>query len=145
LHSSETILSALTRHELQTRLRASPFNALLDLEVLDSDAEQGLLLVRAPMRPEFERGAGSGQWHGGPIAALIDTVGDFALIQQLGRGLPTINFRVDYLRPAVNTDLWVRAQVRRSGKSVGVVDVDVLDEAQRLLALGRATYSTLPA
>ena len=43
------------------------------------------------MRPEFERGRGTGQWHGGPIAAVIDTVGDFALVLMLGRGLPTIN------------------------------------------------------
>ena len=51
------------------------------------------------MRPEFERGAGTGQWHGGPIAAIIDTVGDYALVMALRRGLPTINFRVDYLGP----------------------------------------------
>ena len=55
------------------------------------------------MRPEFERGAGTGQWHGGPLAAIIDTVGDYALIMALRRGLPTINFRVDYLRPAIKT------------------------------------------
>ena len=55
------------------------------------------------MRPEFERGAGTGQWHGGPMAAIIDTVGDYALIMALRRGLPTINFRVDYLRPAIKT------------------------------------------
>jgi len=100
-------------------------------------------VVHAPMRAEFERGAGTGQWHGGPLAALVDTVGDFALIQQLGRGLPTINFRIDYLRPAVHTDLTVRALVRRAGKSVGVVDVELIDKHARVVALGRATYSTL--
>jgi acyl-coenzyme A thioesterase PaaI-like protein len=35
--------------------------------------------------------------------------------------------------------------VRRSGKSVGVVDVDVFNDGNSLVALGRATYSTLPA
>jgi uncharacterized protein (TIGR00369 family) len=95
------------------------------------------------MRPEFERGANSGQWHGGPIASIIDTVGDFALIMLLGRGLPTINFRVDYLRPAVNTALICVARVRRAGRSVGVADVDVFDERGALIAIGRAAYSTL--
>ena len=97
------------------------------------------------MRPEFERGAGTGQWHGGPLAAIIDTVGDYALIMMLRRGLPTINFRVDYLRPAIKTGLVITAKVRRAGKSVGVVDVDVFNEQKALLAVGRATYSTLPA
>lgn len=137
-------LQTLAPDEVQRRLKASPFNALLNLEVLHADAQAGVLVVRAPMRPEFERGTGTGQWHGGPLAALVDTVGDFALIQQLGRGLPTINFRIDYLRPAIKTDLTVRAQVRRAGKSVGVVDVELIDAQDRLVALGRATYSTLP-
>ncbi len=137
-------IQTLSPDDIQQRLNSSPFNALLNLKVLHADADAGLLLVRAPMRPEFERGTGTGQWHGGPLAALVDTVGDFALIQQLGRGLPTINFRIDYLRPAIKTDLTVRAQVRRAGKSVGVVDVEVLDAQDRLVALGRATYSTLP-
>src|SRR5687767_15559424 len=85
------------------------------------------------------------QWHGGPLAAIIDTVGDYALIMALRRGLPTINFRVDYLRPAIKTGLIITAKVRRAGKSVGVVDVDVFNEQKALLAVGRATYSTLPA
>ena len=63
----------------------------------------------------------------------------------LRRGLPTINFRVDYLRPAIKTGLVITAKVRRAGKSVGVVDVDVFNEQKALLAVGRATYSTLPA
>ncbi len=101
--------------------------------------------MKLPMRPEFERGRDSGQWHGGPIAAVIDTVGDYALVMSLGRGLPTINFRVDYLRPAVGTGLTATARVRRAGKSVGVVDVDVADDQGRIVAIGRATYSTLAA
>ena len=60
----------------------------------------------------------------------------------LGRPLPTINFRVDYLHPAVNTALTATARVRRAGRSVGVVDVDVSDAKGNLLAIGRASYST---
>ena len=61
----------------------------------------------------------------------------------VGRGLPTVNFRVDYLRPAVDTALVAVSRVRRAGKSVGVADVDVFDEKGALLAIGRGTYSTL--
>jgi uncharacterized protein (TIGR00369 family) len=61
----------------------------------------------------------------------------------IGRPLPTINFRVDYLRPAVNTALTATARVRRAGRSVGVVDVDVADGEGRLIAVGRASYATL--
>jgi uncharacterized protein (TIGR00369 family) len=133
----------LSKERLQAGLARSPFIAFLGLEVTVADAEKNEIAMRAKMRPEFERGAGSKQWHGGPIAAIIDTVGDYALVMTLGRPLPTVNFRVDYLRPAIGTDLAVVARVRRSGKSVGVVDVDVFDHKQNLVAIGRATYSTL--
>ena len=128
--------------ELQRRLTKSPAIHFLQLEVMSADPAAETIVMKAPMRPEFERMEGSGQWHGGPIATIIDTVGDYALVMLLGKPLPTINFRVDYLRPAVNTALVVTARVRRNGRSVGVVDVDVANEAGTLLAIGRATYAT---
>ena len=132
----------VSKDALQGRLGQSPFISLLNLTVVSADPEKQRLVMRAAMRPEFERGRGSGQWHGGPIAAIIDTVGDYALVMLLGRPLPTVNFRVDYLRPAIDTALIVTATVRRSGRLVGVVDIDVANEAGQLLAIGRATYAT---
>lgn len=139
---SET-LTPLTSAEIQAMLDKSPFIAFMGLKVTEADPAQEQLTMTCAMRPEFERGAGTGQWHGGPIAAIIDTVGDYVLIMALRRGLPTINFRVDYLRPAIKTSLTTTARVRRAGRSVGVVDVDVYDDRKALVAVGRATYSTL--
>jgi uncharacterized protein (TIGR00369 family) len=132
----------LGREELQQRLAQSAFIGFLNLTVLTADPAKEEVVMRAEMRPEFERLKGSGQWHGGPIAAVIDTVGDYALVMLLGRPLPTVNFRVDYLRPAIGTALVVTAKVRRNGRLVGVVDVDVENEAGQLVAIGRATYAT---
>ena len=136
-------LKPLTEDELQAMLDRSPFIAFLGLKITEADPARELVTMTCAMRPEFERGKGTGQWHGGPIAAIIDTVGDYALIMALRRGLPTINFRVDYLRPAIKTALTTTARVRRAGKSVGVVDVDVFNDQKALVAVGRATYSTL--
>jgi uncharacterized protein (TIGR00369 family) len=132
----------LDKAELQRRLGHSAFIDFLNLTVLSADPAGEQVVMRADMRTEFERGSGTGQWHGGPLAAIIDTVGDFALVMLLGRPLPTVNFRVDYLRPAINTALIITATVRRNGRTVGVVDVDVANEAGQLLAIGRATYAT---
>ena len=134
----------LSAEELQAMLDHSPFISFLGLRITEADAAGEQVTMVCDMRPEFERGKGTGQWHGGPIAAIIDTVGDYALVMALRRGLPTVNFRVDYLRPAVKTRLFTTAKVRRAGKSVGVVDVDVFKEQKALVAVGRATYSTLP-
>ena len=140
--SSNEPLVPLTISELQANLDRSPFIAFLGLKVVEADPAREQVTMTCTMRPEFERGAGTGQWHGGPLAAIIDTVGDYALVMALRRGLPTINFRVDYLRPAINTGLVITARVRRAGKSVGVVDVDVFDDRKVLIAVGRASYST---
>jgi uncharacterized protein (TIGR00369 family) len=135
----------LTAAEIQGMLDASPFNLFLGLTVVTADPAKQEITMRAVMRAEFERRPGSKQWHGGVIASVIDTVGDFAVGMMVGRPLPTVNFRVDYLRPAVDTALVAVARVRRAGKSVGVADVDVFDEKGALLAIGRGTYSTLEA
>ncbi len=140
---NKSVTQPLTAAQIQQMLDVSPFNLFLGLTVVMADPAKQEITMKSTMRPEFERRPGSKQWHGGVIASVIDTAGDFAVGMMVGRGLPTVNFRVDYLRPAIDTALVVIARVRRAGKSVGVADVDVFDEKGALLAVGRGTYSTL--
>ena len=131
---------SLTIADVQAMLDASPYIRGTGMKVVHLDANALEIAVELAMRPEFERRAGTGQWHGGPIAALIDTAGDYALALHAGGPVPTINFRTDYLRPAVDTSLTATARVRRAGRTVGVVDIDVTDDAGRLVAVGRGSY-----
>ena len=131
---------SLTVADVQAMLDASPYIRGTGMKVVRLDANALEIAVALAMRPEFERRAGTGQWHGGPIAALIDTAGDYALALHAGGPVPTINFRTDYLRPAVDTSLTATARVRRAGRTVGVVDIDVKDDAGRLIAVGRGSY-----
>jgi uncharacterized protein (TIGR00369 family) len=98
--------------------------------------------VRAvmPLKPEHERMPGTNQFHGGPIAAFIDTVGDLAVGIFAGGGVPTMNIRIDYLKPAMGPELVATARVRRLGRSVAVADVDVTDATGALVAIGRGSY-----
>jgi uncharacterized protein (TIGR00369 family) len=131
----------LSAEQIQAAFDASPFLGFLGLKVVALDHEAGTLTVSMPMRPELERRSGSGQFHGGPLAAFIDSVGDYAIGMAVGGGVPTINLRIDYLRPAVGSVLTGTARVRRAGRTVALVDVDVYDEKQTLVAVGRGTYS----
>jgi len=131
----------VTAADIQEMLDASPFINFMNLEVVSADVETETVVMKMPLRPEFERRAGTGQFHGGPIAALIDTAGDYAVVLKSGGGVPTINFRVDYLRPASNTTLTATAVARRIGRTVAVVDIDVTDDNGKLCAIGRGTYS----
>ncbi|MCW5605955.1 MAG: PaaI family thioesterase, partial [Burkholderiales bacterium] len=122
---SETIPERLDARQLAEAFAASPFIRILSLEVLKIDYEKTELSVRMPLNAGLERRAGTRQFHGGPIASLIDVAGDFAIGMMIGGGVPTINLRIDYLKPAVGDALTATARVRRAGKTVAVVDIDV--------------------
>ncbi len=130
--------------ELVAWLGESPFHKLLGLQLESVDPAGKTVELRCVFGPNVERAPGTGQYHGGVIASLIDIAGDFALIATLGHGVPTINFRVDYLRPAANGDLLARAHVLKAGRTVGVVDIAVTDSGGRLVAVGRGCYGTQP-
>jgi uncharacterized protein (TIGR00369 family) len=138
--SEQPLQKLSTPADVQAIFDRSPFISWLGLRVVSLDLDRQEITVAMPMRPELERRPGTQQFHGGSIAAFIDIAGDFALGMLLGGGVPTMNFRTDYLRPARGSVLTAVARVRRAGKTAGTVDVDVLDDENRLIALGRGTY-----
>ncbi|MEI2417983.1 PaaI family thioesterase [Orrella sp. JC864] len=131
----------LERADIEAIFQRSSFIRFMNLQVREVDHDASRLSVRMPLRPEYERGAaGSQQFHGGAIAALIDVVGDFAIGMLVGGGVPTMNLRVDYLRPAIGAYLDGTAVVRKTGRSAAVVDIDVFGPDGKLVAVGRGTY-----
>ena len=130
-----------TTGQIQESLDSSPFSAFCGFRIEEVDKDGGRIVMRMPMRPEMERLAGSGQMHGGPIACLVDTAACYACMLVLDRGVPTINFRIDYLRPVIDSDLKAVARVRRAGRTVAVADVDIFNDGGKLVATGRGTFS----
>src|SRR3989442_11362417 len=103
----------ITVERIQEMLDRSPFSRFFGVRVAAIDIPAGAIVLAMELRPELERREGSGQWHGGALAGLIDTAGDFALALGLGTPVPTINFPVDYLRPATTPRLTATPTVRR--------------------------------
>lgn len=124
---------------LQRHLTSSPFARSVGLQLDRLELESGLLAMRLPWRSDFEDGDGRGTWHGGPIGALIDTAGAFAASAAAGRDCGTVDLQVSYLRPARGT-LVATAHVRKGGRTLSIVDVDVHDETGKLCAIGRGTF-----
>lgn len=122
-------------------LLASPYIADLGVRVETAEAATGRVVASLALRPELERALGSGQFHGGAIAALVDIAGDMAVAMALGGGVPTIDLRLDYLRPALGDRLVATATVRKLGRTVALADVEVVDAQGRLCAVGRGCYA----
>ncbi len=121
-------------------LATSPYQRFLNLEWVRF--EPGLAELRLPFRDEFLRADGSDWYHGGVVAALIDIAGDYALWSHVGDGLPTIDLRVDWLRPARRGALLAVGRSVKVGRTVCCADIEVRDEQGILVAVGRGTYAT---
>ena len=127
---------------LQAALKASPFIDLLGIEAVDLDHDAETLTMRMPFTNILSRMTVLKQFHGGAIASLIDTAASCLVFSLLETPAPTINFRTDYLKPADDTDLTAKAAMRRLGRTVAVIDVDVLDKNNTLIAIGRGTFGS---
>lgn len=126
---------------LEALFLASPYIADLGVRVETAEAATGRVVASLALRPALERAPGSGQFHGGAIAALVDIAGDMAVAMALGGGVPTIDLRLDYLRPALGDRLVATATVRKLGRTVALADVEVVDAQGRLCAIGRGCYA----
>ncbi|HEX2021306.1 MAG TPA: PaaI family thioesterase [Candidatus Thermoplasmatota archaeon] len=121
-------------------IRNPPFHRWLQVSVVD--VPPGRAVLRIPPNKEFVGNPFIPAVHGGIVAALVDLAGGAALFVELQFPTPTIDMRVDYLRPAIaGKALTADARVKSLGKTVAFVDVDVTDEDGRLVATGRCAYS----
>ena len=102
-----------------------PFAELLGIEV--TRAEDGVAEARLPMNDKLTSNAARGVAHGGAAFALADTVAGAAVVSLRGVPAPTVDMRIDYLKPATD-DMTARAEVVRRGNTSAVVDVTVRQE-----------------
>ena len=133
--------AAYSKADLQALIDGSPFTASLGFVVSDVNPEAGQVTVIANPVPNAQRMENTDQFHGGVLAALIDLAGDLAVAQALGGPVPTIDLKVDYLRPAAG-EIRAVATARKIGRTVSTADVDVLNRDGKLCALGRAIYAS---
>src|SRR5882762_3638468 len=141
LHCGAASWAAMTSLDrLNEVLERSPLHQWLGCRVESHDTASGSIRVRLPARPELRRSADHEGLHGGIVAALIDLAAGAALMAVKGAtSMPTVDLRVDFLLPAL-PPLVAAATPRRVGRNIGVADVEIFDDQQRLVALGRVVY-----
>ena len=133
----------MTHDELENMINGCPFHRFLNMDLINFDETAGTVSIGLNLRPEFSRSEDSVELHGGITAALIDIAGDYAVALKTGVGVPTINLRVDYLKMGRGQRIVANATAIRVGRSIGTVDIEVIDASDAVIALGRGTYSSL--
>jgi len=132
----------LTAEKVQAMLTRGPFHQWLGIEVLS--VGEGEITLKATWREEWVVNPDRKYTHGGILATLVDLTADWALVSKTGRGVPTIDMRVDYHRAAMPGDLTATGKVVKWGSQFSVAEAHVYDKDKALVASGRGVYLTAP-
>jgi uncharacterized protein (TIGR00369 family) len=86
-----------------------------------------------------------GTLHGGVLCDLADAAMGVAYLSTLAEGETgtTIELKINFLRPVWNGKLRAEGRMVRAGKVVGLVECDIFDQQQRLVARASSTCMTL--
>lgn len=117
----------------------SPFRELVGVEI--TEAEDGYAEGNLPLGEEHSSNARTLVAQGGVAFTLADSVGGAAAVSLYERPTPTIDFRIDYLAPATD-DLYATGEVVRDGSETSLVDVEVYEADDTLVARGTGVYKT---
>jgi uncharacterized protein (TIGR00369 family) len=128
------------RSEFIKVLERAPFSAMLGLKI--EAAANGSATVRMPFDLRILNDGGpAAPIHGGAIAALADVAACAAVwsLPETTRSA-TISMTVNYTGFAVNSDLIANAKVKRHGKRIASLGVEIVDSSDSLVADALVTY-----
>ena len=100
----------LTLEQVQELVTRAPFHKWLGLKVI-AVHDDGIE-IKATWREEWVVNVDRRFTHGGILAALIDLGADWAMVRKLGRGVPTIDMRVDYHAVVLPGDLTIKGKIK---------------------------------
>lgn len=115
----------------------------LKVEIVEKD----FIKVRVPFRKDLVGDIRANHWHGGIIAAILDSVGGAIGIANFNSSedkLSTIDLRVDYLRFADGNDLVFEGKLVRMGNRIMVTKMKAFQE-DVLVAEGKGVYNFIRA
>ena len=118
-----------------------PFHGNLGVSV--TRLERGSAEVYLPYQEMLTGNPNTPALHGGALATIADAAGGLVLLSHLRPKvqLATIDLRMDFLQPAMCSDLWCSARIVRLGAQVGFTSMQLFQEGERLVAEGRAAFS----
>lgn len=119
----------------------SPVGTLLGFEVESLGDGEAVLSMTAGRR-HANRG---GPVQGGVLTALADTATAFAFMTTLSSEHSTTNveLKINFLRPVFEGNLEAHARVVERGRTIGLVECDVRNAEDKLVARMSTTYMVL--
>jgi uncharacterized protein (TIGR00369 family) len=131
-----------THDQTSLLCQAMPFAAVLGLEAVTASPEQ----VQATVAWEATRCTTGGVLHGGLLMGLADAVGGYCAFLNLpagAAGTATIESKTNFLRPVRSGHVHANARPLHVGRTIIVVDTELRDDQQRLVARVTQTQAVL--
>lgn len=98
-------------------------------------------VLHLPFRADLVGNYRIGALHGGVVAAALECAARLLLLRHGTSAPSTIDFTIDYLRPAVSRDLYLAATALRVGRAVATVRVDAWQaDPARPVAAGHGNF-----
>lgn len=84
--------------------------------------------------------------HGGVFASIIDAAAFWAVYTDVEEdvGMTTVDLKLNYLAPTASGKLIARGRRIKLGRTLGLGEAEITDEAGRLLAHGTSTLMVIP-
>jgi acyl-CoA thioesterase len=115
----------------------NPFVRFLQLKV--ESVSEGSVVVTMPVSTDVHTNLYDIA-HGGALAGLADTAMGIACAS-MGKRTVTLDISMNYIRAAgVQPVIKAHGKVVHNGKTTMVVEVDIVDAAEKLIAKSRATF-----
>ena len=136
--------NAVDAARLSEMIVSPPLHRWLNLRLVELTEEH--VDIAMPWREEIVADPKARYTHGGILATLIDLAADYAVAAKLGRGVPTIDMRVDYHKAAMpGEELIARGRVIKMGRTIATAEATIRKADGTLIASGRGVYMTASA
>jgi uncharacterized protein (TIGR00369 family) len=131
------MLSRLQRGEVPR----PPIGELIGFDLVE--LEKGSVSVSFEAKKQHENPMGT--LHGGVLCDVADAAMGMAYASTLddGESFTTLELKINFLRPVWRARLSARGRVVSRGKTVGLVECDIVDEQGKLVARASSTCLTL--
>ncbi|WP_134220473.1 PaaI family thioesterase [Pelotomaculum sp. FP] len=120
---------------------APPVAQLVGFRVTDVEEGKGTIEFEATK----SHANPTGTLHGGILCVIGDSAMGLAYASalELDESFVTLELKINYLRPVWEGKLLATGRIVQKGKTIGLVEFDIIDDKEKLVARGSGTFMTL--
>lgn len=132
---TESCIKQLEQNIADGHRTLDPLSKLLNMEMLWANEEEaeGILYVTQAVLNPF------GMVHGGCLSSLADTVAGHH-IAATGRLCVTLSSSINYLKPAMGEWVRCRSRIRKLGRTVSTLAIEIVDMKGHVVAMASFTF-----